>query len=88
MVRPRIPAPMKNVDGVIYLHAGNTTIDKIERVLSCLTESNLSPLDIIVEKYDNRCCVYIKNEKWSLHHSSIINCTNGWGTPLDTPKTN
>ena len=86
MEKPKVAPLYKNVDGVMYAHVGNTTVSNIEKVISCLLASNLKETDILVDKYDERCCVYIRNDRWSLHHSSIINCTNGWGTMPDYNK--
>lgn len=87
MSNSTVPPLYKNIDGVSYVHAGNTDTSHLENVLNCLYKEKVNPLDIVVDKYEDKCCVYIRSSRWSLHHSSIINCANGWGEPIDTTKT-
>lgn len=73
-----VHAPFKKVDDVLFLLAGHTDIRKVENVLSCLTNSGLTLQDIVIDKWEDWCAVYIKNDKWSLHHSSIIKDCSNW----------
>lgn len=73
-----VHAPFKKVDDVLFLLAGHTDIRKVENVLNCLTNSGLTFQDIVIDKWEDKCAVYIKNDKWSLHHSSIIKDSSNW----------
>ena len=71
-------------NGCQFIWSGNTTGDKARSALmNALAEHGITGEDVIVRSYATFLAIYVRDSKWTLRISSIINTMNGYGEKLN-----
>ena len=71
-------------EGNQFIWSGNTTGDKVKSTLmKALGEHGITSEDVIIRSYPTFLAIYVRDSKWTLRISSIINTMNGYGEKLN-----
>lgn len=71
-------------EGNQFIWSGNTTGDKVKSTLmKALGEHGITSEDVIIREYPTFRAIYVRDSKWTLRISSIINTMNGYGEKLN-----
>ena len=77
------PSVYTTYEGCQFVWSGNTIASNLTAIMQELSELGINGEDVVIQSFPDKLAVYVRETKWTLRVSSLINVVNGYGEKLN-----